>query len=62
MIGQNKPNILGVVYNSKCQNAFKAGHGAVYDSNNIAPTLVTATGGQQTNDYSEHNGLYITKH
>lgn len=26
-----KPIILGTVYDSKCDNAFKAGHGAVYD-------------------------------
>ena len=40
-----KPIILGTVYDSKCDNAFKAGHGAVYDGGGIAPTLVTATGG-----------------
>lgn len=46
-MSKNKPNILGVIYNSQYQNAFQAGHGAVYDTNGIAPTLVTATGGGQ---------------
>ena len=45
MINQSKPNIFGVIYDSQCENVFKAGHGAVYDPQNIAPTLVTATGG-----------------
>jgi hypothetical protein len=46
MMNQIKPNILGTVYDTRCDNAFAAGHGAVYDPQNIAPTLVTATGGQ----------------
>lgn len=45
MINQSKPNIFGVIYDSQCENAFKSGHGAVYDPQNIAPTLVTTTGG-----------------
>lgn len=45
IMNQNKPNILGTIYDTKCDNAFAAGHGAVYNPQNIAPTLVTATGG-----------------
>lgn len=35
-----KPIILGAVYDSKCDNAFKAEHGAVYDGVLPLPLLL----------------------
>lgn len=47
----NDIKVLGTAY-PKPQNykglAFASGRAAVYDVGGIAPTLVTATGGQQT--------------
>lgn len=42
-----KPIPLGCAY-SNPNNVFLNGHACVYDVRGIAPTLVTATGGQQT--------------
>lgn len=40
----NKPIILGCVYKNK--GTFLNGRGAVYDSECIAPTILTMSGGQ----------------
>lgn len=43
MKNSNQPNVLGCVYQNN--GVFLSGRGAVYDTNAIAPTVITMSGG-----------------